>query len=71
MFPVAEATNYHKVSAISSDKMDSDNKALPLQKLQGCSRQHRSDVTNLRVAEVNILLSQRQTLAEPLIHDLP
>lgn len=51
--------------------MDSDNKAVPIQKLHRCSRQHTSDVTNLRPAEVNILLSQRQSMAEEVKHDLP
>lgn len=51
--------------------MDSDNKAVPIQKSHGCSRQQRSDVTNLRPAEVNILLSDWQSMAEEVKHDLP
>lgn len=51
--------------------MDSDNKTVLIQKLHGSSRQRRSDVTNLRPAEGNILLSQVRSMAEEVKDDLP
>lgn len=51
--------------------MDCDNKAVPIQKLHRCFEQHRSDVTNLRPVEVNILLPQWQSMAGEVKHALP
>lgn len=68
MYPVVEIANY-RLQVYK--KTDSVHKTVHIQKLHRRSRQHRNDVRNSRLAEKNILLSQQQSLAEEVKHDLP